>query len=140
MNTNPKTSVKGKAMKYIVETDKSFDDAVNALHDTVPAHKFGILHVHDVKATLNGKGVPFEKGVKVFEVCNPQKASAVLNADMSLNMVLPCRVSVWEDSDGVKLGTLLPTALLESLNDSSELRAAAEEVEKALLAIIDEAK
>ena len=127
-------------MKYIVNTNKNFEEAVNTLHETVPVHKFGILHVHDVQATLNGKGVPFDKGVKIFEVCNPQKASAVLNADMSLNMVLPCRISVWEDKDGVKLGTILPTALLETLNDSAELRTAAEEVEKALIAIIEEAK
>ncbi|MBN2716136.1 MAG: DUF302 domain-containing protein [Deltaproteobacteria bacterium] len=127
-------------MKYIVESGKSFEDALNSLNETVPKHKFGILHEHNIKATLNGKGVPFEKEVRVLEVCNPQKASAVLNADMALNMVLPCRISVWEDAGQVKLGTILPTALLASLNDSPELRAAAEEVEQALIAIIDEAK
>jgi uncharacterized protein (DUF302 family) len=127
-------------MKYIVSSDKTFENAVNALREIVPAHKFGILHVHNIKETLNNKGVAFEKEVSVFEVCNPQKASAVLNADMSLNMVLPCRVSVWEDTDGVKIGTILPTALLSSLNDSPELRSAAEEVEKALIAMIDESK
>ncbi|MBN2528243.1 MAG: DUF302 domain-containing protein [Deltaproteobacteria bacterium] len=127
-------------MKYIVDSNKSFKDAVSALYNIIPTHKFGILHVHDVKETLNTKGVPFENEVSVFEVCNPQKASAVLNADMSLNMVLPCRISVWEEKGQVKLGTILPTALLSSLNDSRELRTAAEEVEKTLIAIIDESK
>ena len=127
-------------MKYIVNTSKTFEEAVTALHETVPKHKFGILHVHDVRSTLNGKGVPFENGVSVFEVCNPHKAAAVLNADMDLNMVLPCRISVWEDNGQVKLGTILPTAMLASLNDSQELRRAAEEVETALIAIIDETR
>lgn len=127
-------------MKYIVSSDKTFENAVSALREVVPTHKFGILHVHNLKETLNNKGVAFEKEVSVLEVCNPQKASAVLTADMSLNMVLPCRISVWQDTDGVKIGTILPTALLSSLNDSPELRSAAEEVEQALIAIIDESK
>lgn len=127
-------------MKYIVETTKTFEAAVKSLQETVPKHRFGVLHIHDIKATLNGKGVPFENKVQVFEVCNPQKAHAVLSEDMSLNMALPCRISVWQENGKVKIGTLKPTALISALNDSPKLQTEAQEVERSLIAIIDEAQ
>ncbi|MBN2342080.1 MAG: DUF302 domain-containing protein [Deltaproteobacteria bacterium] len=126
-------------MKYIVETNKPFKEALGALLEEIPKHQFGVLHTHDINATLNSKGVPFEKQVSVLEVCNPKKANAVLSEDMSLNMVLPCRISVWEDDGAVKMGTIRPTALISELNDSKALKIAAKEVEDTLIAIIEAA-
>ncbi len=37
---------------YTVETKKSFDDAVAAVEAKSKEKGFGVLHVHDVKATL----------------------------------------------------------------------------------------
>lgn len=52
-------------------------------------HGFGLLHVHDLGATLRGKGIDFENQCKVFEVCNPGQAAKVMSTDMRLNMALP---------------------------------------------------
>jgi len=41
---------------YTVETKKSFDDAVAAVETKSREKGFGVLHVHDVKATLAAKG------------------------------------------------------------------------------------
>ena len=95
-------------MKYIVETQKSLDQAATDLEAAVAKHQFGVLHVHDLQATLQKKGVNFPNGCKVFEVCNPLKANTVLNEDMSLNMALPCRISVWEEDGTTKIGMLSP--------------------------------
>jgi uncharacterized protein (DUF302 family) len=37
-------------MYYIVETDKSFDQASTDLQAAVKRHSFGVLHVHDLGA------------------------------------------------------------------------------------------
>ena len=76
----------------------------------------------------------------MFEVCNPQQANAVLNDDMSLNMALPCRISIWQEDGQTKIGTISPKSLLAMLSDSSELARVASEVEDTLKAIIDEAQ
>ena len=79
-------------MKYIVETDKTIEQVTKDLEEAVARNKFGVLHVHDLKTTMKNKGIHFTHECKIFEVCNPQKASAVLSKDMSLNMALPCRI------------------------------------------------
>src|SRR5674476_1090813 len=82
-------------MYYIVETRKSFNQASTDLDSAVKRHGFGVLHVHDLGATLRSKGIAFEEECKVFEVCNPGQAAKVLSIDMRLNMALPCRISVF---------------------------------------------
>jgi uncharacterized protein (DUF302 family) len=127
-------------MKYIVKTTKSIDQAARDFEAAVVRNRFGVLHVHDLKATMKKKGVEFANECRVFEVCNPQKANAVLTQDMSLNMALPCRISIWEEDGQVMIGTLLPTMLLSVLNDDAALKAVAMEVETTIKTIIDEAR
>ena len=127
-------------MKYIVETQKSLDQAATDLEAAVAKHQFGVLHVHDLQATLQKKGIDFPNGCKVFEVCNPHKANTVPNEDMSLNMALPCRISVWEEDGATKIGMLSPKALLSALSDSAVLAKVAEEVEATSIDIINDAR
>jgi uncharacterized protein (DUF302 family) len=55
--------------EYTVETQKSFDDAVAAVEERSKDKGFGVLHIHDVKATLAAKG--FERTpLKIIEICN----------------------------------------------------------------------
>lgn len=127
-------------MKYIVTTPNPIEQAAKKLEEAVIRNKFGVLHIHDLKATMKKKGIDFPHECRIFEVCNPQKANAVLSDDMSLNMALPCRISVWEEKGQVNIGTLKPTALLSILSDSETLKRIAQEVEKTIEKIIDEAK
>lgn len=126
-------------MKYIVTTQKTVDQAAKDLEAAVSANKFGVLHIHNLKQTMEKKGVGLENDCRIFEVCNPHKAKAVLTRDMSLNMALPCRISVWQEDDGVKIGTLLPTELLSVLSDDPELNPIAREVEQTIKTIIEQA-
>ena len=127
-------------MKYIITTEKTIDQAVKDLEEAVNRNKFGVLHIHDLKATMNKKGVDFPHECRIFEVCNPQKANAVLTNDISLNMALPCRISVWEENGQVKIGTLKPSMLLSVLSDDEGLKSIAEEVETSIIKIINETK
>lgn len=127
-------------MDYIVESDKTVDQASQDLEAAVARNKFGVLHVHDLRATMEKKGVEFPHECRIFEVCNPQQAKKVLEQDMALNMALPCRISVWEEGGRTRLGMLLPTRLLETLSDAPALRQVAEEVERVTKQIIDESR
>ncbi len=126
-------------MKFIVETNKSVEQAAEDLEAAVRNHKFGVLHVHDLQATLRNKGLDLENACKVFEVCNPHKAQAVLNDDMSLNMALPCRISVWSEQGKTRIGMIQPREMLALLSDSAALAAVADEVETTTRSIIEEA-
>jgi len=127
-------------MYYIVETDKSFDQASTDLAAAVVRHGFGVLHIHDLGVTLRGKGIAFDEECKVFEVCNPGQAAKVLSTDMRLNMALPCRISVFTDKGQTKIGLIKPVQMLAALSQDAALMQVANEVEEKTIQMVDEAK
>ena len=127
-------------MYYLVETDKLFDQASADLEQAVKRLGFGVLHVHDLAATLRSKGIAFEEQCKVFEVCNPLQASKVLSTDMRLNMALPCRISVFTDKGKTKIGLIKPVQMLSALSQDSALVQVAKEVEEKTIQMVNEAK
>lgn len=127
-------------MYYIVETEKSFDQASADLEAAVKHHGFGVLHVHDLGATLRSKGIEFAEQCKVFEVCNPGQAAKVLSIDMRLNMALPCRISVFTEQGKTRIGLIRPEQMLASLSQDEAMIDVAKEVEEKTILMVDEAK
>ena len=127
-------------MYYIVESEKSFDDASTDLESAVKRYGFGVLYVHDLGTTLRTKGVAFEDQCKVFEVCNPVQAGKVLSSDMRLNMALPCRISVYTQDGKTKIGLIKPAQMLAALSQDPVIAEIADEVELATIQMVDEAK
>src|SRR5512143_2851405 len=125
-------------MYYIATTTKSVTDTARDLEASVKKHGFGVLHVHDLKETLTRKGYPLAAECLIYEVCNPQQASLVLQRDMRLNAALPCRISVFEDGGVTRIGTIRPSSLLGMLSPDRELAVVAANVEATIKTIIDE--
>jgi uncharacterized protein (DUF302 family) len=127
-------------MYYIVDSAKSFDQAATDLEAAVKRNGFGVLHVHNLGATLRGKGIDFPEQCKVFEVCNPVQAARVLSADMRLNMALPCRISVYTEGKQTRIGMLRPAQMLAALSTDGSIAATAREVEERTVRMIDDAR
>lgn len=127
-------------MYYIVDTEKSFEQAATDLESAVKRHGFGVLHIHDLGATLRSKGIAFENECRVFEVCNPAQAAKVLAMDMRLNMALPCRISVFTEHGKTRIGLIRPEQMLAALSQHPALTEVAREVEEKTIRMIDEAK
>ena len=127
-------------MYYIVNTDKSFEQASTDLEIEVKNLGFGVLNIHDLGKTLRSKGVNFEEECRVFEVCNPVQAAKVLSADMKLNMALPCRISVYTEKGSTKIGLIKPAQMLSSLSNDPALMKAANEVEIKTIQMINNSK
>lgn len=127
-------------MYYIVETTKSFDQASADLERAVKHLGFGVLHIHDLAATLRSKGIAFEEQCKIFEVCNPQQAAKVLSTDMRLNMALPCRISVFTQDGKTKIGLIKPVQMLSALSNDIALVQVAKDVEDKTIQMVEAAK
>lgn len=127
-------------MHYLVDTEKSFDQASSDLDAAVKRNGFGVLHVHDLGNTLRSKGIEFTEQCKVFEVCNPKQAARVLSNDMMMNMALPCRISVYTEKGKTRIGMIKPKQMLAMLSEDEELGQIAKEVEATTTRIIDESK
>lgn len=126
-------------MIYTKQTKKSVEHATRDLEIAVAANGFGLLHTYDFREILAGKGFKLPGECRVFEVCNPRQASEVLAVDMALNMVLPCRVSIYEDHGRTIIGMVPPSDLLPLVSVDPAIASLAHEVEATMKRIIDDA-
>lgn len=125
-------------MLYEIVTQRSPQQAGEALEVAAQKHKFGVLAIHNLKDTMAKKGVEFDKECLIYEVCNPVQAKRVLEANASISTALPCRIAIFEEGKQTKLSTIKPTAMLAMYNNP-ELQPVAEEVEEVIVAMMKEA-
>jgi len=125
-------------MLYEQQAIGTVDEICERLCEATAAHRFGVLGIHDLKQKMADKGVSFARECRIIEVCNPNQAKTVLEANMSIATALPCRIAVYEAGGAVTVSTLKPTALL-ALFGSDALQPVAEDVEKTIVQIIDAA-
>lgn len=119
-------------------TSASVDEVCSRLPQAAARHAFSVLGAHDLKEKLNSKGIAFERECRVFEVCNPVQARAILDRAIDVSAALPCRISVYSDGGRTVLATIKPAALL-ALFGGGKGAAIAAEVEASLVRIMEEA-
>ena len=124
---------------YTVTSQKDFDSAVDSLKHALTGFKFGVLWEFDLPAKLKEKGVEYQGQFRILEVCNPQRAKAVLETNIRVGYFLPCKVVVYVENGVTKIGMPRPSALISLLGDS-RLQEEAASVERDLIAAIDQAK
>ncbi len=125
-------------MFITVRSNDPIGEVRQRFEDASAERKFGVQAIHNVTATLAGKGIPFDRKLYIYEVCNPGYAKKVLDADIRIATALPCRVSIYIDGGDVVLETLKPTTMLRMF-DVPPLMGVAQEVETAIAAIMKEA-
>ncbi len=121
-----------------VETTKPIDETCQALELAIANHHFGVLHVHNVRQALANKGVELDREVRIYDVCNPQRAKQVLEKDPLISTALPCAISVFSNGAKTKLAFIRPTVML-SLCGTPGLETVAEEVERIVKQIVQAA-
>ena len=125
-------------MLFELKSRKSLEAIGKGLEEAAARHQFGVIAVHDLKATMAKKGIDYSGDCMVYEVCNPHQAKKVLEANGAISVALPCRISVYRAGEEYRIATLLPTALL-GLFQSPELDPVAKEVEQVIVAMMREA-
>ena len=124
-------------MLFKLSTNKSVSETAAALQAAVLANRFGVMQVHNLRETMMKKGVDFGRECLIFEVCQPQQAKKVLEENMSISTMLPCRISLYEEGGKTILASLKPTALLAMFN-VPQLERVAQEVEESIIKIMNE--
>jgi uncharacterized protein (DUF302 family) len=125
-------------MLFELTSGRTLEEIDAALRESAARHSFGIIAVHDLKQKLAEKGVPLAMECRVYEVCNPRQAKAVLEVNGAISTALPCRISVYTDGPVRRIATLLPTALMQAFA-AGEAAAAAREVEGVIRQMIQDA-
>lgn len=123
---------------YTKRSTRTFAEVGARLEKAAASRQFGVLGTVDIAEKMSAKGVAFVGGCRIYEVCNPAQAKIVLDLNRSVSTVLPCRISIYEESGSVSVSTLLPGAMIAMFGTPS-LGAVAAEVEAVLKGIVDEA-
>ena len=129
--------MKTEDFAYIVETKKSFEDAVVSVLKAVEQKGWALFQVYDIKERLAAKG--FEhKPLKIIEICSGKYANQFLKKNRLISLCMPCKVNVLEENGKVKIVGMKPTMISQFFPEISQEEA--KEVEKDVKEIVDNAK
>ncbi|MEW6411220.1 MAG: DUF302 domain-containing protein [Candidatus Zixiibacteriota bacterium] len=122
-------------LAYQMKSDKSFDAVVSNLEKQTSEHKFRVLHVHDVQATLAEKGL--RRGpLKIIEVCNAGFAHEALGKNINVALFMPCKFSVYTEGDQTVVTLARPSMIADMMPGTGldELAGNVEETLKKVMA------
>ena len=124
---------------HTVKTLRNLDDVIIDLTKKLKEINFGVLETLDFKKILTEKGLEFSDNYKLLEVCNPQLAKQVLEANPDFGLLLPCTIAVYQKDNEKFISLARPTLLLSMASDQN-LKFSGENIENNLIRIIDNVK
>ena len=122
---------------YIVETEKSFDEAVISVLKTVESQGWTIFGIYDIKERLAAKGFEQEP-LKIIEICSGKYANTFLNQNKLISLCMPCKINVFEENGKIKIAGMKPTIMAEFFKEIKKEET--EEVERVIKEIISNSK
>ncbi|MEK6792779.1 MAG: DUF302 domain-containing protein [Nanoarchaeota archaeon] len=122
---------------YIVETEKTFDEAVVSVLKAVDKKGWALFNVYDVKERLAAKGFT-QQPLKIIEICSGKYANLFLNKNRLASLCMPCKINVLKEGDKVKIAGMNPTIISQFFPEISITEA--EEVEREVKEIVDNSK
>ena len=122
---------------YIVETEKSFDEAVVSVLKSVEQKGWSLFQIYDVKERLAAKGFE-QKPLKIIEICSGKHANNFLNKNRLISLCMPCKINVLKENEKVKIVGMKPTMISQFFSEVSKEEV--EEVERDIIEIVDNSK
>lgn len=98
------------------ESKYNFEQSVQIFEQTAKDMGWKIPTVHDMKETMHVNGYEVAS-MKVFELCHPDHAYEILKLDKEriVSNMMPCRVSIYEKSDGKTYISWMNTAMMGNM-------------------------
>jgi len=112
-----------------------FEETVTKLSEEVSAKGWKVLVTHNLQESLKKSGYEVLP-VKIMEICNPKHSVRLLELDNEriYSNMMPCRISVYEKSDGktyisrmnsgmlaVQIGGIVEEVMNSATNDMEEM-------------------
>lgn len=94
----------------------SFDATIEKLSLLIQEKQWKVSHIYDLQKTLHDHGKQI-LAVKVISLCHPRHSGRLLATDNEriVSSLMPCRISVYEKSDGKTYISRLNSSLLAPL-------------------------
>jgi uncharacterized protein (DUF302 family) len=107
----------GEKLGFEVYLNDSYESALERVTEELKKEGFGVLTEIDVKATMKKKLDVDFRNYKILGACNPPLAHKALTAVPEAGLLLPCNVTVSEESDGRILVSIIdPNKMMSAFN------------------------
>jgi uncharacterized protein (DUF302 family) len=122
-----------QGLRYRANADKPFDEVLDDLKVAISEHNFRLTGESRIgRAIAEREHIPFPRAT-ALHFCNLEYARRLLQIDPAYLLHMPCRVTAYQQTDGVRVSTrLLP-------QDDPRTLAINQEINRILRAIVDEA-
>ena len=130
-------NMKTEDFVYIVETKKSFDEAVVSVLKIVEQKNWTLFQIYDIKERLAAKGF-IQKPLKIIEICSGKYSNLFLNKNRLISLCMPCKINILEENGKVKIIGMKPSMISQFFSEVKKEDVM--EVEKEIIEIIDKAK
>ena len=105
----------------------AFEETVQILKDTAAEQRWKVPTVHMLHDAVSPYGYEVDR-VAVLELCQPHHAAQILAEDgaKAVTSMMPCRISVYETSDGQVIVSRMNTGLMAQAFGGTVARVMAE--------------
>ena len=126
-------------MNYTIskKTNKTFNDAINAVTSQLKKEGFGIISEIDLKEKFKEKlGIEF-RNYKILGACNPAMAHKAILVEDKIGVMLPCNVLVQEKENGeVEVAAVNPLSSI-GVVENEALKSIAAQISEKLQKAVD---
>jgi len=120
-----------RTIGFTVRASGTVAETVQQLTEELKKKSFGVLSNIDVRKIIKEKLGEEMDSYVILDVCNPKHAKKALDAHKEVGLVLPCKITIFEDRGKVWVSLYKPTEAIAVLG-FEDLKPLAEEVEKEL--------
>ncbi|MDG6907145.1 MAG: DUF302 domain-containing protein [Nitrososphaerota archaeon] len=121
---------------YTVKASAKVAEVVSKLTEELKSRGFGVLSNIDVRKTIKEKIGEDLNDYVILDVCNPGHAKKALDAHKEVGLILPCKITVFEDKGRTIVSLYKPTEALR-VTGFTDLESMASEVEKELVEVLN---
>ena len=118
-------------IQYARESASTVKGTVENLTRELAAREFGVLSNIDVKKIIKEKLGENMGEYVILDVCSPKHAKRAIDAHKEVGLILPCKITVYEDNGKTQVSLYRPTKAVDVLK-FSDLESLAQEVEAQL--------
>ena len=125
-----------KKIAYTLELTGTVAETAQRLTKELNSRGFGVLSNIDVQKIIKEKLGEHIDSYVILDVCNPTHAKKAIDAHKEVGLVLPCKVTIFENHGKVLVSLYKPTEAVKLLG-FTDLDPLASQVENELRAAID---
>jgi uncharacterized protein (DUF302 family) len=116
-----------------------FEAAVERITESLKNEGFGVLTTIDVAATLKKKLDQDFRRYVILGACNPKLAHQALTADLSVGLLLPCNVTVFQGDRGESVVQVVKPQAMLGVVQNAQLKPIAQEADERLVRALERA-